>query len=84
MVSTLTRIKTKTVICKKYKGSDVITARESLGFNQREFAKKCYLSIFKYRKYEDGDFIIIPTGYTPTDQAEFDILQDALNNADGL
>jgi len=74
----MAKIKTKTKICRTYKGSDLIDARYSAGYIQADFAKRCYLSVSRYRPFEDGDFIIIPTGYKPIDQADFDIMQEAL------
>lgn len=64
--------------CLVFEGVDLIRAREEKSIYQRDFAAKCYLSVHKYRQFEDGKFIVIPLGYKAIEEAEFDIMQDAL------
>lgn len=73
-------IKTETIICNTYNGVDIIIAREAKDLTQGKLAKLCSWSQAKESNHERPiKFIVIPPGYKAIDQADFDVMQEALS-----
>lgn len=73
-------IKTTKRRCLTYTGVDVIKAREKKDWSQGNLAKRCSFNVAKIHNYEMlTNYIVIPKGYKPIEEANFELLQRALS-----